>query len=184
MPQKPPERIGQHSVLWEGQSGQKGWCPWICCAVNVVFSGCTQAKWTWWWRSGCHRSRRSESGSILCFGKGNRARRDGALGAAAPSMLSSVGTRWSGGVGAGGWSGPNRPVKFSPGLRIGVPGWAGMPGEALAEPLESGCFRLGAAPDAHPGWSGPTSGVYALRLHLGLFVLVAMTDEWPWSPPL
>ena len=65
--------------------------------------------------------------AFSALGTGMGARRDGALDSAA-SSYSPVDTRWSGGFSFGGPSRPNRPVKFSPGLLIGVPGWAGTPG--------------------------------------------------------
>ena len=114
-----------------------------------------------------------------------KARWDGALccSAASSIVIFSVAARWSSGLGLGGpWSGPNR--SFSPGLLSGVPGRAGTPGEALADPLGVGWLRR-PVPDACPGWSLPTSGLYRLRLHRDTFVLApSVCDECTRSPPL
>ena len=118
--------------------------------------------------------------TFCALGRG-KARRDGALDAGA-SSYSSVAARWSGGLGLGGpWSGPNRP--FSPGLLSGVPGRAGTPGEALADPLGVGWLRR-PVPDACPGCSLRNPGVYRLRLHRDTFVLGSVCDECTRSPPL
>ena len=129
----------------------------------------------------------ADRAAFCALGRG-KARWDGALCcSAAPSVvIFSVGTRWSGGTAlAGEWSWPNRP--FSPRhakVIIGVPGRAGTPGEALADPLGVGWLRR-PVPDACPGWSLPTSGLYRLRLHRDTFVLApSVCDECTRSPPL